>query len=46
MSERRGYRIVDPYGCYFVTFTVVGWVDVFSRKQCKQIITLSSLAAR
>ena len=38
MSERSGYHIVDQYGLYFVTFTVVGWVDLFSRKECKQII--------
>ncbi|MCB0633423.1 MAG: transposase [Saprospiraceae bacterium] len=38
MSERTGYNIVDQYGLYFVTFTIVGWVDVFSRKECKQII--------
>jgi REP element-mobilizing transposase RayT len=38
MSERNGYHIVDQYGVYFVTFTIVGWVDVFSRKECKQII--------
>ena len=38
MSEKTGYRIVSQYGLHFVTFTIVGWVDVFSRKACKQII--------
>ena len=38
MSERRGYNITDQFGLYFVTFTIVGWVDVFTRKECKQLI--------
>ena len=33
-----GYRIRDQYATYFVTFTVVGWVDLFTRKACKDII--------
>jgi putative transposase len=27
-----GYKIRDQHGLYFMTFTVVGWVDLFSRK--------------
>jgi len=27
-----GYQIYDPNGMYFLTFSVVDWVDVFSRK--------------
>lgn len=38
MSNRNGYVIRDQYACYFVTFTIVGWIDVFSRKACKGII--------
>lgn len=38
MSNRPGYVIRDQYACYFVTFTIVGWIDVFSRKACKDII--------
>lgn len=38
MRERRGYVIRNQFGLYFVTFTIVGWVDIFSRKACKQII--------
>jgi putative transposase len=38
MSKRGGYRITDPHGTYFVTFTIVGWVDVFSRRACKVIL--------
>ncbi len=38
MKKRSGYFIEDQYGCYFVTFTVVAWVDVFTRIECKDII--------
>lgn len=27
-----GYKIRDQYGLYFMTFTVVGWIDLFSRQ--------------
>ena len=33
-----GYRITDQYATYFLTFTVVGWVDLFTRKKCRQIL--------
>lgn len=33
-----GYKIRDPYGVYFLTFTTVGWVDLFTRTECKNII--------
>ncbi|MEN0006457.1 MAG: transposase [Bacteroidota bacterium] len=36
-------RIHKPYEAYFMTFTTVGWVDIFSRKACKDIL-LESLA--
>lgn len=38
MSTRGGYNIDDQYDTYFVTFTVVGWVDIFSRLECRDII--------
>lgn len=38
MAKRKGYIIADQYAAYFVTFTVVGWMDVFTRKECKHII--------
>lgn len=38
MSDRNGYVIRDQYACHYVTFTIVGWIDVFSRKACKDII--------
>jgi REP element-mobilizing transposase RayT len=36
------YKVVDSSIPHFVTFTVVGWVDVFSR-QCYKEILLESL---
>ncbi len=38
MSQRAGYHISDQYATHFVTFTVVGWVDLFTRKACKDIL--------
>jgi hypothetical protein len=28
MTDRKGYIITDQYALYFLTFTVVGWVDL------------------
>ena len=33
-----GYHISDQHSTYFVTFTLVGWLDLFTRKECKDII--------
>jgi len=33
-----GYQIYDQYGMYFLTFTVVDWVDVFTRKLYRDIV--------
>ncbi len=30
--QSQGYKIRDEGGVYFITFAVVEWVDVFSRK--------------
>ena len=38
MKERSGWFIRNQYGAHFVTFTIVGWVNVFSRKACRDII--------
>jgi len=38
MTERKGYTITDQYGMYFMTMTTVGWMDIFTRKECKHII--------
>jgi putative transposase len=37
MSER-GYSIKDQYAIHFITFAVVQWIDVFSRKEYADII--------
>ena len=37
-SVRKGYVIAEQYSTYFVTFTIVGWVDVFTRKELNEII--------
>ncbi len=39
MSEK--YKFHDPLGCYFVTLTTVGWVDVFTRPETKQVVIKS-----
>ena len=36
MSEK--YKFVDKHGVYFVTPTLVGWVDLFTKKQYIDII--------
>lgn len=33
-----GYQIYDQKAVYFVTFTIVDWVDIFSRKTYRDII--------
>ena len=37
-----GYKIRDQHATHFLTFTVVGWIDVFTR-QCYREIILESL---
>lgn len=32
------YLITDKAGCYFVTFTVIHWIDTFSKKEYRDII--------
>jgi len=39
---RRGYIIHDQQGIYFMTFTVVGWIDLFTRR-CYRDIVIESL---
>ena len=34
----RKYKIRDQEGLYFVTFTVVHWLDLFIRDDYKQIV--------
>lgn len=35
---RPGYVIRDQYATYFMTFTVCGWIDLFTRKVYKDIL--------
>ncbi|MEQ8477038.1 transposase [Fulvivirga sp.] len=35
------YKIQDQQACYFITMTVVYWIDVFSRRDYKDIIVES-----
>lgn len=37
MSEG-GYKIRDPEGVHFITFAVVEWVDVFTRREYRDIV--------
>ena len=36
MSEK--YKFRDPDGLYFVTMTIVGWIDLFTRPELKNVI--------
>ncbi len=33
-----GYKITDQGAMYFVSFAVVGWVDVFTRKEYSYVV--------
>jgi REP element-mobilizing transposase RayT len=33
-----GYKIIDQGGLYYVSFAVVAWVDVFTRKEYRDIV--------
>jgi putative transposase len=35
------YKIQDQQACYFITMTVVHWIDVFSRRDYKDVIVES-----
>ena len=34
------YIISDKAGCYFVTFTIIHWIDIFTRRDYRDIILL------
>jgi len=36
--ERKGYVIHDQQCIYYMTFTVVGWIDVFTRRAYRDIV--------
>ncbi len=33
-----GYQIKDQFALYYLTFQVVYWIDIFSRKECRDIV--------
>ena len=35
---RKGYIIHNQHAVYFLTFTVVGWIDIFSRQSYRDIV--------
>jgi len=37
-----GYKIRDQSACHFLTFSIMGWIDIFSR-QCYRDIVLESM---
>lgn len=38
IMSSENYFIKDQYATYFLTFTIVDWVDVFTRSQYKNAI--------
>ena len=36
--SRKGYIIHDQQAIYYMTFTVVGWIDIFSRQAYRDIV--------
>ncbi|WP_316931476.1 hypothetical protein [Chryseobacterium formosense] len=34
----RNYKFHNPEGLYFISFAVVGWLDVFTRNDYKEIL--------
>ena len=36
--SQRGYKIRNKEGIHFITFAVVEWVDVFTRKEYRDIV--------
>lgn len=41
MKEQVGWAIDDQFGLYYITCTVVGWVDIFTREECSKIVVRS-----
>ena len=35
---RKGYIIDDQQSMYYLTFTVVGWIDIFTRQSYRDIV--------
>jgi len=34
----RAYKMTDPEGLYFITFSTVEWIDVFTRQEYRDIL--------
>ncbi|HMR82592.1 MAG TPA: hypothetical protein PKE30_05655 [Niabella sp.] len=41
-----GYKIRDQKGLYFMTFTVAGWIDLFTRQLYRDILVKNMLYCR
>ena len=37
-TTHKGYKITDQHATYFLTFTIVDWIDLFTRPTCKAIV--------
>jgi REP element-mobilizing transposase RayT len=37
MQMSRNYKFLNPEGLYFISFAVVGWLDVFTRNEYKDL---------
>jgi hypothetical protein len=37
----RAYKFHDPEGIYFISFVTVGWIDVFIRREYKDLLVES-----
>ena len=44
--SNRGYTIKNQHAVHFITYAVVQWVDVFSRKEYADILVESLKQAR
>ena len=38
---KEGYQLRDQHALHFLTFTVVGWIDIFTRQQYRDIVVKS-----
>jgi putative transposase len=36
--SRKGYTVHDLQAIYYMTFTVVGWIDIFTRQEYRDIV--------
>lgn len=34
----RNYKFHNPEGLYFISFAIVGWLDVFIRNEYKEVL--------